>query len=162
MNNNGFQRRLSYGQKFESRLVEIFTEAGFESGLLEFETAVENATNGDLYVVTKTGRKLQLEAKYTCKVALKSIDRFQGSFYILTPHSFTESPTKITADKIYVIPKRAMVNYKNALAEDNKVFEMQSGDLGIELNLGQYITGFEFQKKVTLEKFIEDDLMVLL
>ena len=144
MDNEGFKRRLSYGQKFENRLVEIFTSHGFESDFLEFESAEENVRKGDFFVVTKQDRKLQLEAKYTCKVALKSIERFEGSFYILTPHSNTESPAKITEDKIFVIPKRSMVNYKNALVKDNKVFKMRSGDIGIELNLGQYNNGFEF------------------
>jgi hypothetical protein len=158
---SGFNRRLAYGQKFEKRLVEIFNTSGFQSSILEFESAQENAENGDLDVWTKDGRQLRLEAKYTCKISLRSIDRFNGQFYILTPHSNEESPTKITAEKIYVIPKKSIKAYARQMIESGKVFKMKSGDLGIELNLGQYNSGFEFGNKVTLDKFIKDGLLFL-
>jgi len=156
-----FECRLSYGQKFENRLVDLFIANGFQSGILEFKSAQENAENGDIFVKTKDNNKIRLEAKYTCKIALKSIERFNGSFFLLTPFSQEISPSKITEDKIFVIPRRAVINYKNALVKDNHTFKLPSGDLCIELNLGQHNNGFEFEKKISLAKFIENDLLFL-
>lgn len=159
MDSSAFFRRLNYGRKFESRLVTLFTDSGYKSNLLEFKTPTENATNGDLDVWNKDNEQIRLEAKYTSKIALKSIERFTGSFYIVTPFNNSESPNLITSEKIYVIPRSSIISYADKIVKSGKTIKMKSGDIGIDLNLGQYITGFIFTKKVTLEKFIKDELV---
>lgn len=158
---NNFLERYERGELFELRLVEIFRAFGFESDRYSSESALENATTGDGWVsINSSSRIVSWEAKFAYNISLKSIKRFTGMFFIICPYC-TGNPKFTNADKIFVVPSISLKSYATYLENVNKTIKMKSGDIGIQLNLGQWNSSFVFGKKVTLEKFIYDDLVFL-
>lgn len=161
MDKSTFKARLEIGQKFEKRVFDLFNDAGYTSGIYEFVSAMNNATQGDGWVTGDDGRTINWEAKFTSRIALKSINRFSGNVYIMTPFNNFEDPETITAEKVYVIAASTVKNYADKLVVCGKTFQLPSGDEAIELNLGQWISSKAIYNMVTLEKYMKDGLAIV-
>lgn len=152
-----FSGRLKVGQKFEEMIVKLLDSHGIGARVIEFESAEKNATEGDISAIRPDGREIFLEIKYTTNIAEKSIDRFNGSFYIIT-NDIKNNVKNTKVENIWVIPKHTIKKYLKQCRDNNNLIRMPSGDNGIHIIL-EKSSPIQFYKKMNIIDFINNNLV---